>query len=328
MPQTALRALARDARTDRPLVARGVTDAGSMRDTIWAAFREDVAPWATLDYAQDVVAGRLLASIRAAPDGERPSVAIVSNPAIFDRAGLLESFESPFTDRFPSGWTDPAGRWVPLYVQPIVAIHNNHHAPPPRGWADLAGGSEHGRLVFDDPVRMLTTGPALAELSSTFGESGWEAFVRSLADRSPNLVADNERAVLEVSTGARWLGLSNWNVAQRVRPGSPVRHTFLSPTPCVPGFGLLLRNAPTAGLARLFLAWLGSERGQRAYAETGRIPARLDVDASPSLGTILPRGIEPLFGSAVWLTDPERWVERFRELLPADRDGAREGKLR
>ncbi len=328
MPTPGLEALAREARSESRLVARGVTDAGSMLDTIWTAFREDVAPWATLDYEQDVIAPRLLAKVREQPAGERPTIALVSNPALFDRAGLVEPFVSPFADRFPAGWTDPAGRWVPLYVQPIVAIHNSHRVPPPRSWAELAGAAEPGRLVFDDPVRMLTTGPALAELSSTFGEAGWEAVIRSLAAAGPGLVADNERAVLEVSTGSRWIGLSNWNVARRIRPGSPVRHAFLAPTPCVPGFGLIVAGAPAPALGRLFLAWLGSDAGQRAYARTGRIPARLDVDATPSLARILPPGVEPLYGSADWLTDPGRWTDRFRELMPADRDGAREGKLR
>jgi ABC-type Fe3+ transport system substrate-binding protein len=142
------------------------------------------------------------------------------------------------------------------------------------------------------------------------------------------LVADNERAVLEVSTGARWTGLSNWNVARRVRPGSPVRHTYLSPTPCIPGFGLLVRGAPGASLARLFLTWLTSDSGQRAYARTGRIPAQPNVDAALSLAAILPRGVEPVYGTADWLTDPEPWADRYRELLPAQREVAREGKLR
>jgi ABC-type Fe3+ transport system substrate-binding protein len=244
------------------------------------------------------------------------------------RAGLSVAFESPFTDRFPAGWTDPAGQWLPLYVQPIVGIYNGHRASPPRSWRDLADRSEPGRLVFDDPARMLTTGPALAELLATFGEAGWEAFVRSLADRTPGLVADNERAVLEVATGSRWTGLSNWNVARRVRPGSPVRHVFLAPTPCVPGFGVLIKDSPAPSLARLFLAWLGSERGQQAYAATGRIPARPDVGGWPSLSTVLPTGVEPVFGSSDWLADPDRWADRYRELLPADRATAAEGKLR
>lgn len=309
-------------------MARGVTDAGSMQRIVWAAFREEVAPWAELEYEQDVVAGRLAAWIRDAPEADRPSVAIVSNPATLIRAGLSAPFDTPFADRFPAGWIDPTGHWQPLYVQPIVAIHNAHRATPPRSWIDFAERSEGGRLVFDDPVRMLTTGPALAELASVFGEPDWLALMRTLADRSPALVADNERAVLEVATGSRWSGLANWNVARRTRPGSPVRHAFLSPTPCVPGFGVLVRDGPAPRLARLFLAWLGSDRAQRAYAETGRIPARPDVDATPSLRTVLPAGVEPIFGASDWLTDPERWVERYRALLPADRASAREGKLR
>jgi ABC-type Fe3+ transport system substrate-binding protein len=323
-----VRSLADEARTDRPLVARGLTDAGSMRDTIWPAFRDEVAPWATLDYEQDVVAGRLLASVRGKAEEDRPAVALVSNPALFDRAGVLAPFEAAFADRFPAGWVDPAGRWLPVYVQPIVAIHNAHRASPPRSWDDFVGTAVRDRLVFDEPARMLTTGPALAELSSVLGASGWETFMRALAARAPRLVGDNERAVLEVATGTSWTGLSNWNVARRVRPGSPVRHTFLAPTPCVPGFGVLVRGAASEPLGRAFLAWLSSEAGQQAYARTGRIPARPDVRASPSLASLLPAGVEPLFGSADWLTDPERWVARFEALIPRTGDTALEGKLR
>jgi ABC-type Fe3+ transport system substrate-binding protein len=181
--------------------------------------------------------------------------------------------------------------------------------------------------VLDDPARMLTSGPALAELSSVLPEPDWRTLVTALGTRSALLVADNERAVLEVSTGSRWLGLANWNVARRIRVGSPVRHVFLQPTPCVPGFGLLIRDAPAASLGRLFLAWLSSARGQQAYAASGRIPARPDVQARPSLSSVLPAGITPLFGSVPWLTESDGWAARFRELIPADRDVAREGKL-
>lgn len=298
-----------------------------MHATIWPAFQDDLAPWASLDYAQEVVAGRLLASIRTATAEDRPSVAIVSNPAVFDEAGLVEPLETPFADRFPAGWVDPGGRWFPIYVQPIVAVHNALRGSPPRGWAEFAEGSPPARLVFDDPARMLTSGPALAELSSAFGMGAWESFVGLLSDRRPLLVADNERAVLEVAIGARWSGLANWNVARRVRPGSPVRHTFLSPTPCIPGFGLLVRDAPSGALGRLFLTWLASEAGQRAYAATGRIPAQAKVDATPSLRTVLPPSVEPIFGTVDWLTDPDRWSRRFRSLLPDGRGPAREGKL-
>lgn len=319
--------LAAAARSDERLIARGLTDAGSMEGVIWPAFRDDVAPWATLDYAQDVSAARLMTRVADDPPERRPAVAIVSNPALFDRAGLAEPFEVAEPGAFPPGWLDPGGRWLPIYVQPIVAIHNAHRCAPPRDWTELAGLAPAGRLVLDDPARMLTSGPALAELSSVLSEAAWRSLVAGIAARAL-LVADNERAVLEVSTGSYWLGLANWNVARRIRPGSPVRHVFLQPTPCVPGFGLLVRDAPGRGLGRLFLAWLASERGQQAYAASGRIPARPDVSARPSLPGVLPTGVDPLFGTVPWLAESDAWATRFRELIGADRDRAREGKLR
>ena len=319
--------LAVAARGDRTLVVRGLTDPGSMTDIIWPAFRAEVAPWAVLDYAQDVVARRVLAAIDAAGQADRPAIAVVSSPILFDRAGLAVPLETPFADRFPAGWLDPAGRWLPLYVQPIVATYNAHHTAPPGSWEDLADPRLRGRIALDDPARMLTTGPALAELSSVLPPQAWSDLVRGLQALEPRLVGDNERAVLEEATGSVWVGLSNWNVARRVRPGSPVRHTFLRPTPCVPGFGVLIDGAPGIALGRLFLTWLSSPNGQRAYAATGRIPAQPDIDAVPSLAGVLPAGVEALFGTADWLTEPERWAARFRDLMPADRTAAREGKL-
>lgn len=299
-----------------------------MHDVLWAAFRSELAPWAELDYQQEISGERLRRTLERGDGASRPSLVIVSNPVAFDRAGLAEPFEAPSADRFPVDWIDAAGRWAPLYVQPIVAIYNAHHVAPPRQWADLAAQVHRSRVVFDDPVRMLTTGPALAELESALGEPGWRAFIGDLAANEPRLVADNERAVLEVATGACRLGLSNWNVARRVRPGSPVRHVFLSPTPCIPGFGLLLRGGAGPALARAFLAWLTSEGGQRAYARTGRIPAMPDVDAQLSLSAILSKGAQPLFGSADWLTEPDRWADRYRALGLAGAERPAEGKLR
>ncbi len=321
-----LQALVDRARTVPALKVRGLTDPRSVTDVLWRAFRSDVAPWAELDYAQDVVGPRLLGVVRAAAPDDRPGVLFVSNPALFDEAGLVDPIEPP-DEPFPAGWADPAGRWVPLYVQPVVCIFNALRVLPPRAWSDLAGEQLRDRLTFEEPWRMLATGPALAELHSVLGETGWQAYLEALHAQRPLLVVDNERAVLEVSTGARWVGLSNWNVARRVRRDSPVRHAFLDPTPCVPGFGVLVRDAPGAALGRLFLAWLSSASGQRTYAETGRIPALPDVDAVLSLGAVLPRGVAPLFGSVDWLASPAAWSDRFRTLLPAA-GPLLEGKMR
>ena len=174
---------------------------------------------------------------------------------------------------------------------------------------------------------MLSTGPALAELQSVFGEARWAAWLTSLAAQRPGLVADNERSLLDVATGARWVGLCNWNVSRRIRRGSPVRHVFLDPTPCIPGFGVLVRGTPGEALGRLFIAWLTSDAGQRACAETGRIPALPNVDSSLSLAAVLPAGVSPLSGSVDWLTSPETWSSRFRTLIPSA-GPAPEGKMR
>ncbi len=329
-PSDPLGSLVEPARGEKRLVVLGLTDPRSMREVMWEAFTRDIAPWAALEYEQAVDPHRVRERIEAGRDGAGAlDVLVVANPASLRAASLLETFPQPFRHRYPGGWADEHGQWTPLYVQPVVMIHNRHYAhPPPRHWHDMVEPRWKNRLVFEEPGRMLSTGPALAELWSFLGAPAWEDWLNGIAATEPLIVADNERSVLEVAIGRCWIGLSNWNVALRVRPGSPVRYLFLNPTPCVPSFGALATGGRSPNLARLFLTWLSSPAGQQAYAATGRIPALPDVDAPTALPRILPEGVDPLFGSVSWLADPNPWVERFRRVLPVPDGSPRSGKLR
>jgi ABC-type Fe3+ transport system substrate-binding protein len=303
--------------TSRTLVAVGLTDVRSVTTIIWPAFAAELDPGVELDYRQEVDMGRLLEAVTRADPPDRPDVLIVTDPVAFDAAGLLEPTDGLADARLPSAWTDPDGRWAPLYVQPVVFVYNSHYRRPPTRWADLLEPAWRSRLVFEDPARMLTTGPALAELSSVLGPEPWRTYLRELAAQRPMIVGDNERSVLEVATGSRWGGFSNWNVARRVRRGSPVQHAYLDPTACIPGFGVRVRGGRSPDLARRYLAWLASEGGQRAYGQTGRIPALPGPDAPMTLDSVLPPGSGCLTGAVDWLRDRDVWVAAFREAFGA-----------
>jgi ABC-type Fe3+ transport system substrate-binding protein len=206
-----------------------------------------------------------------------------------------------------------------------VAIHNAHYGPPPATWSDLASERFRDRLVFEAPWEMVTTGPAVAELAGAMPESVWQRLIEGMTAGNPLIVGDNERSVTEVATGGRWAGLSNWNVARRVRQGSPVRHGFLDPTPCVPGFGAVVEGAPGQELAHRFLGWLAGEAGQRAYAATGRIPAWLDLDVPTSLDRVIPAGTARLHGGD-WVSHTHSWAKRLRELFGAPPNELASGK--
>jgi ABC-type Fe3+ transport system substrate-binding protein len=313
------------------LVAVGTTDVRSITSVVWPAFQRDHPDAPGIDYRQDLSLQRVRDAIRGPDPSAAPDVVLVSDPALLAGDGLLAEVDVE-TDGMPAGWTDPARRWVPLYVQPVVAIWNAYRGTAPRTWQDLASPVAAGRLVFEEPWRMLTSGPALAELSAVLAADAWDALVGGMAANAPELVADNERSVLEVAIGSRWVGLSNWNVARRVRPGSPVRYTFLDRTPCVPGFGAVVSGARHADLAARFVHWLSTDAGQRAYAATGRIPSRIGLDVPTRLDRVLPTGVQPLLGGVPWASNPEPWIERFRERFGAGErsrasgDSAREGK--
>ena len=297
------------------LVAAGTTDARSVREIIWPRFVAASGTEAELDYRQDVSTRRLLAAVQEMPVGARTDVVFVSDPAEFVSAGLAERLDPAGSAGYPEGWLDPDQRWWPLYVQPVVCVHNAYRGDPPQIWSDLGDPRFRDRLVFEEPARMITTGPGLAELSAVMDTATWETLLASLAAQRPFIVGDNERSVLEVATGSRWVGLSNWNVSLRLRKGSPVRRIWLDPTPCIPGHGILVPGGGSPDLGRQFLNWLRTEDGQQAYSATGRVPALLDIDAPTALRNVLPEGVSALHGAVDWVARPRPWADRFRAVF-------------
>ena len=298
------------------LVVRGLTDVRSVREILWPAFTAAAGP-AELDYRQDVDMWRLRAAVAGAEPADRPDVLIVADPVLFARDGLVHaSAAAAVVPRLPA-WMDDGGRWTSVYVQPIVAVHNALYTRPPRTWAELADERYDGRVVVEAPERMLTTGPAFAELRDPLGEPAWTDWLTILGRRSVRQVADNERAVLHVATGSRWIGLANWNVARRVRPGSPVRHVFLDPTPLVPAFAVVVAGGAAGELARAFVTWLGSEDGQAAVGRTGRIPATAVGADQQVRSEVIPAGVSIAAGNADWISDPDRWIATFRTFFPS-----------
>jgi ABC-type Fe3+ transport system substrate-binding protein len=308
-----------DADPGQRLVARGLTDVRSVREILWPAFVAHVGRPIDLDYRQDVDMGRLRGELGAAASGERPDVVVIANPEPFVRDGLLSPLEraTPLSEQSLPAWREPDGRWVPIYVQPIVATYNSLYRHPPRSWLELADAPWRGRLAMEAPERMLTSGPAFAELRDAMGERQWRSWLDDLSAGDPLQLPDNERAVLEVATGSRWGGLANWNVARRVRPGSPVRHVFLDPTPLVPAFAAVVDGGDSSDVGRRFVTWLASSAGQAAIARTGRIPASDPGGKVPTARATpgIPASIRMVAGTADWLTNPEPWVDTFRSVF-------------
>lgn len=309
-----LDALIEAARGQTILRGIGLTDPRSMHETIFARFSEQISPSVELVYRQEVNPVRVLRALRG---GERPDFLIVANPARLDEENLIVPFPQLHAGAFPQGWTDPESRWLPLYVQPTVVVYNRYHVgTPPSSWRSVATERWKGGLVLDVPAHMLVAGTALAEVKSVLGDD-WEGWIDDLGSLDPLLVADNERSVLEVAVGRMRVGLAPWFVARRVRATSPLSYIFFDPTPCVPAFAALPSAATSKEVGRLFLAWLGSPAGQKAYAATGRIPAIPDLDVPTALDAIMPEDVHPVFGSVSWLTDPGPFVERYKDTFRA-----------
>jgi ABC-type Fe3+ transport system substrate-binding protein len=301
------------------LRAVGLTDEYSMNSIIWPAFQHHIGSNAPLMYRQEVVSSRLLEGMQGGqPQAAGVDVLVVANPIAFVSSGLCEAYDQPYVDLYPASWTDDSRHWSCVYVQPVVIVYNALRAtPPPGSWQDLADPRWEDRVILEDPVQMVSTGPAFAELQSVLGKAGLSQFMAGLAALRPRIVDDAELAVLSVATGSKWVGMTIWNVIRRARPNSPVRYTFAEPTPCVPGFALLSSTAQNPALARQFLTWLTSPEGQLAYSATGRVPALPTADTPLALNRVLPRGVTPVFGTVDWLSTSAAWVDRYRDVFGA-----------
>ncbi|MBY0338534.1 MAG: substrate-binding domain-containing protein [Acetobacteraceae bacterium] len=206
----------------------------------------------------------------------------------------------------------PAPFTVNIAAAAYVIVYNRNLVPAdavPRGWDDLLDPRWQGRTGT-----WLISHP-FAQLTKAWGEPRAVEFTERYARLNPMLFRSTFTLAQQIAAGELPIGLGLWHATQPViARGAPVEIVTLDPTPTTSIWTSVARLAPSPNTARLFVAWLATAEGARAYEDATQRGSALIQ------GT---RTAEMLRGKTVVEYGPEetdqfrRWLTRFNDVLKA-----------
>lgn len=141
--------------------------------------------------------------------------------------------------------------------------------------------------------------------------------VRKFMNLNPKEQVSIKAVFDRVNDGEALIGLGQASSPFTTVPGN-VGGVYLDPTVIYELRLQINRLAPHPNAGRLFALWQLSEAGQRAVSETGRPPSKLNVQGAVlSLDTLVPKGIELVYGSAAnpdIAINPSKWENWIKPL--------------
>lgn len=304
-----------------------VIDEAGMRNTILPPFRE------TYDWLEFNLVSQGPSNIASSMSTEYQTGNVQSDAAINTQGTMsplvdVGVFREPdpdgelmqfVTENYPDdSYTLPA---IPGYLFPIQVMYHTERVSEdeiPTGYDDFASSALEGRIAMDNPAILNVAGGQLATLRDIWGADTWRENLEAINANSPVLTessSESSRLLVQGEVDVIIGSLSDTLALQE--DGEPVEGLWLEPTVALNLPIYLSADSDNPNAAELFATWFLSEEGQRAVAETGRVPARGDIAAEEFEGTI-PSEVEILpvaYNDQSYYNDPETWIERYEEIF-------------
>jgi iron(III) transport system substrate-binding protein len=146
-----------------------------------------------------------------------------------------------------------------------VALYNSEQVSEeeaPKSWEDLLDPKWKGKLG----AWAIPTG--LSNLPEVWGQERTTRYVEDFAAQQPRLYSSTFPLASDVGTGEVPVALAFYHSAQPpIKGGAPIKINMLDPTPIATIFTGLVKDTPNPNAAKLFLSWLHSDEGARAYED-------------------------------------------------------------
>lgn len=315
------------AREEGGMTFYSVIDAEGMRNTILPPFEES-HEWFEMDLVSQGV------SEIASTMSTEYQTGNVESDAALNTKGTMSPLvgEGVFREPDPDGelmqfieenysedlYTLPA---VPGYLFPIQVMYHTERVSDdevPESFEDFASSELEGRIAFDDPTILNTAGGQFATLREIWGPDQWESTLTDIANNSPTLTDSSSESARLLAQGGADVVIGSLNDTLSLQDdGEPVEGLWLEPAVALnlPIYFSAESENPKA--AEFFAKWFLGEEGQRALAQTGRVPVDSDIAAEEFEGTI-PSDVEvkPVaFNDQSYYNDPETWIERYEGIF-------------
>lgn len=152
--------------------------------------------------------------------------------------------------------------WTPFSALPVVLIYNTKLVSPEAltCWEDLYKPEFQGRIAFADPSVSGSSFTALLTLSWAMEEDPQQTFARFAQALDGNQLDSSGAVLTAVADGSCLVGITLEETAlKRIAAGDDIALVYPSDgTSCVPDGSALVKGAPHADNAKLFLDFTAS----------------------------------------------------------------------
>jgi iron(III) transport system substrate-binding protein len=193
------------------------------------------------------------------------------------KMGLTAPYKSASADAFPEGFKDAEGYWTDLYDNLIVVAYNTtkvKREEAPKRYEDLLKPSWKGRMALDTHDERW-----FANMLHLIGEENGMALMQGLAAQEVQMRRGRTLITQLLLAGEFDLQITAyWYRAHLLKKsGAPVDWVAVDPVIVALHPISLVNHAPHPNAAKLFIDYVLSEEGQRAFSQKGRVAARPGV---------------------------------------------------
>ncbi|MCR4587155.1 MAG: ABC transporter substrate-binding protein [Lachnospiraceae bacterium] len=201
-------------------------------------------------------------------------------------------YSSDVQEKLDPTYRDASDRYTVFSNLPIVFIYNKKlvfSAGKPRTWQELLTSTWKDKISFADPSRSGSAYTALCTLITARADAlsqaeTLELFASNL--RSAGCASSSSQVLEDVIAGTRLIGITTEDAAlKRIHKGADIGIIYPTDgTSVIPDGTAIIKNAPHAENARLFLEFTVSEDAQKLLREKCyRRPVRLDLEEDDAI---------------------------------------------
>lgn len=256
--------------TDRPLEIREVVRAFTRR-----------YPFVRVEYMEASTEVRREKVLFAAKRGEAITDTIVSlgNLADYIKAGVLMDLRDlPMWKRYPTGLRHE--KFIGFHIKYWSLAYNRDLVDKrdfPRTWEDLLDPKWKGAIG----VTRTANAVVFPQLWATWGAERASAYMRELFRANAQFRSEGTNAALKLTAAGEFKLMipgQDYESFKAEQKGVPVSWIALDPLPASAGEIVILRSTARPFATKLFLNWLLTKEGQRAYSKATSIaPAHPDL---------------------------------------------------
>lgn len=226
--------------------------------------------------------GEILARLEAEKANPAADVVILaswSDGLSLKKSGALMTYKPQNADKLSKDFLDNDNTLVGYSASAVGVIYNKNVIPElSADWAELADPKYQGQLAIPDPEKSGACKDFLAGFVSNYG---WDAF-EGMAKNGMKVPGANKAALEAVTTGEVGILVAgvDYNAYSSIKKGEPLAIYYpKSGTVVNPRPAMIMKSAPEAENAKLFMDYLLSDEAQELVADAYLLPGRTDVKA-------------------------------------------------